>query len=960
MTSLRVPVSTYRVQFTRDFRFVDCRELVAYLHELGIGDLYSSPRFRPRRGSSHGYDVTHPGRVNSELGTDEEFDDLCEKLKHYGMGLLLDIVPNHMAASHENAWWMDVLENGAGSPYAHFFDIDWRPAASKAAFLLEDKILLPVLADLYGNVLENGELTVHLDESGFFLRYYERRFPLDPRSYGPILERCIDRIAGQLSATHPAIGELRQFQSLVEGMPPRTAAEPDKVGRRRELSQSVKQRLFHLYRDHLEVRLAIDAALRDLGDAKSRPESADFLDRILSGQGYRLAHWKIAYEEINYRRFFDINDLVRLRVEDEDVFRTRHEPILQLVREGKVTGLRIDHIDGLHDPQGYLERLQAEIGGEESSRGFYVVVEKVLGRGEPLPQQWRACGTTGYDFLNVLNDVFVHPDGARSLEETYADFSGDRMPFAEVCYARNKQVMWKLFAGEVHELGHHLGSLAAQDRQARDVPLSELMNALVEVTACLPVYRTYIRGFTVDERDRQYIQRTLDLARRRTAGNGVSAAAFDFLRRVLLVEPPAYAQDQKPEWLRFVMRWQQFTGPVMAKGLEDTAFYAHHCLISRNEVGGDPLREGPPYSLADFHSFLKDQNEHWPYAINTTSSHDTKRSEDVRARVNVLSEMPDEWRKRLACWSRWNREKKTTVNGTPVPTPAEEVLIYQTLLGAWPLDPGENQSFPERLKCFLVKAAREAKDHSGWLRPNQAHEDALVCFAESILNPTESDRVLPDFLRFQKRLAFHGALNSLSQVLIKITAPGVPDFYQGTELWDFSLVDPDNRRPVDYRKRIALLDQLRKRETENRRGLLREMVFGWKDGRIKLYLTDRALDFRRAHADVFLSGDYLPLETTGPKQDNVVAFCRRHGQTWALTVAPRWTTQLSSPPRAPLGERIWLDTAIRLPDEAPQVWHNVLTGEHVDVEPAEGRGQVHRLHRLLRCFPVALMVADER
>jgi (1->4)-alpha-D-glucan 1-alpha-D-glucosylmutase len=403
------------------------------------------------------------------------------------------------------------------------------------------------------------------------------------------------------------------------------------------------------------------------------------------------------------------------------------------------------------------------------------------------------------------------------------------------------------------------------------------------------------------------------------------------------------------------MRWQQFTGPVMAKGLEDTAFYAHHCLISRNEVGGDPLREGPPYSLTDFHSILKEQNEHWPYAMNTTSTHDTKRSEDVRARVNVLSELPDEWRKRLSRWSRWNGDRKTTVNDNRVPSPSEEVLIYQTLLGAWPLERDEHRGFLERLKCFLVKAAREAKDHSGWLRPNLPHEGALVCFAESILDPSESNRFLPDFLRFQERIAFHGALNSLSQVLLKITAPGVPDIYQGTELWDFSLVDPDNRRPVDYRKRIALLEQLRKRGTENRRELLKEMVSGWKDGRIKLYLTDKALDFRRAHADIFLKGDYIPVEATGPKQDNLVAFCRRCEGTWALAVAPRWTTQLTSTQRAALSARAWLDTSLRLPDGAPLSWRDVLSGESMETQPLEDGRIVLKACDLLRRFPVALL-----
>lgn len=955
---LDAPISTYRVQFTRDFRFVDCRDLVAYLHDLGIGALYSSPRFRPRRGSSHGYDVTHPGRVNSELGTDEEFDDLCEKLRHYGMGLILDIVPNHMAASHENAWWMDVLENGPASPYAKFFDIDWRPAMSKAALLLKDKVLLPVLGDLYGNVLENGELTLHLDETGLFVRYYERRFPLDPCSYGPILEQCLDRMAQNLSPDHRAIGELRTLVAELEEVPPRTSSQPADVDRRRDLSASIKQRLFRSYRDDLEVRLSMEAALRELCDTGNRPESADSLHSILSRQGYRLAHWKVAYEEINYRRFFDINDLVRLRVEDEDVFRIRHEPIVQLIREGKVTGLRVDHIDGLHDPEGYLDRLQQELGKDENGSSFYVVVEKVLGRSERLPVHWAACGTTGYDFLNVLNDVFICPEGLRSLEETYGTFTGDGTPFAELCYARNKQVMWKLFAGEVHALGSYLAALAAQDRQARDIPLSELMQALVETTACLPVYRTYLRGLALDLQDREYLERTLELARRRSPANGVNAAAFNFLERLLLLEPPSYNRDQKADWLGFVMRWQQFTGPVMAKGLEDTAFYVHNCLISRNEVGGDPLREAPPHSLADFHGCLRERREYWPYSMNTTSTHDTKRSEDVRARVNVLSELPQEWKKRLQRWNRWNRGVKTIVNGVEVPTPSEEVLIYQTLLGAWPMEATEITDFIERLKAFLTKAAREAKTHSGWLNPNEVHENALIRFVEQILVREEGNRFLPDFLKFQERIAFHGALNSLSQVLLKITVPGVPDFYQGMEVWNLSLVDPDNRRPVDYASRIALLADLRKRESDDSRRLLRSLVAGWKDGRIKLYLTDKALDFRRAHSDVFLQGDYVPVEAAGPGQHNLIAFIRRHGETWSLTVTPRWTTQMCSPKNAPLGERAWSDTRLLLPAGAPRRWRNVFTGGILENQHGQQGLDNLRVSDILRSLSVALLTND--
>lgn len=935
MNGLQVPVSTYRVQFTRDFRFVDCRDLVPYLHELGVGALYSSPRFRPRRGSSHGYDVTNPARVNSELGTDEEFDDLCEKLRHYQMGLILDIVPNHMSASHENTWWMDVLENGPGSLYAGFFDIDWKPVTSKTALLLEDKVLLPVLGDLYGTVLNNGELTLQLDENGLFVRYYERRFPLDPRSYEPVLDRCLNYMTGWFGPDHATVQILRRLKMVVEAIPPRTTTKPAEVRRRRKLSRSVKERLFQLYRDDHEVRLGIDSVLRELCDTSGNPESADLLDAILDRQGYRLAHWKIACEEINYRRFFDINDLVRLRVEDEEVFRIMHEPIVALVKEGKVTGLRVDHVDGLYDPQGYLEALQSGLGAPLSGEGFYVVVEKVLGRGETLPDGWRTCGTTGYDFLNVINDVFVVPEGLNSMEETYAAFTGDEMPFSEHCYARNKQVMWQLFAGEVHVLGDHLATLAAGDRQARDIPPSELMNALVETTACLPVYRTYVRDSEMDKRDREYLELTLALARRRSAAHGANSAAFDFLDRLLHLEPAPYARQQKPEWLSFVMRWQQFTCPVMAKGLEDTAFYAHNCLISRNEVGGDPLRAVPPHSLADLHGFLRARREHWPYSMNATSTHDTKRSEDVRARINVLSEMPEEWANRLSRWSRWNKACKTSVGGTLVPTPSEEVLIYQTLLGAWPLDSNESETFLERIEAFLVKAAREAKTFSDWLYPNAAHEGALISFVQEILVPSTKNRFLRDFLRFQRRIAYHGALNSLSQLLIKITAPGIPDFYRGTEVWNLSLVDPDNRRPVDYAASIQLLDDLRRLETGNRQRLLRGLITHWKDGRVKFYLTDKALDFRRANSDVFLHGDYLPVEAAGSGRDNVIAFCRVRNGTWALTVAPRWTSQLAPAGKAPLGEAVWSDTRLRLPPNAPKDWLDVFSGERSGVQCRE-------------------------
>jgi (1->4)-alpha-D-glucan 1-alpha-D-glucosylmutase len=947
-----IPISTYRVQFNREFRFLDCRDIVPYLHMLGIGSLYSSPRFRARRGSEHGYDVASPLRVNSELGTEEEFADLCEKLRHYGLGLILDIVPNHMAASHENPWWMDVLENGPSSPYAHYFDIDWHPASSKAAFLQENKVLLPVLGDLYGNVLERGELTLGLDETGFWVRYYERQLPLDPASYGPLLEACRECVARELGPDHVAVAEMEAVLRLAAEIPARTATEPEVVGRRLREGHAAKGRIFALYRDHLEARLAMDAALREVSG------SADRLDKLLEKQAYRLAFWKIAFEEINYRRFFDINDLVCLRVEEEDVFEARHEIIFQLIGEGKVTGLRVDHIDGLFDPETYLARLESRAKEAANERPIYVVVEKILGRDELLPRSWKTRGTTGYDFLNALNGLSMEPGGLREMEAIYARFTGRTETFGEVSYARNKLVMWRLFAAEVHTLGHELGKLAARDRQARDVPMSELIGALVEVTACLPIYRTYIRSAKVSQQDRARLERTLEAARRRTPESEIGDPAFEFLRRVLLLEPPAYAAELGAEYLRFVMRWQQFTGPVMAKGLEDTAGYVHNSLISMNEVGSDPVREEPPLDVEGFHGFLKERLRLWPHTMNATSTHDTKRSEDARARINALTEFSGEWEKRLLKWRRLNQGCKTEVKGMAVPAPGEEVLLYETLLGAWPLEEGEEAGFLERVQEFLRKAVREAKVHSGWLQPDEAHEEAVLRFASEIFHGGENP-FREDFLRFQSKIAWHGALNSLAQVLIKITAPGVPDFYQGCELWDLSMVDPDNRRKVDFSRRIGMLEELRRGLGANRRRQLREMLRHWRDGRVKLYLTDRALDFRRLHAGVYQEGEYVPVEATGPKRANLCAFARHAEGQWCATVTPRWTTQLAPVGRAPLGSAAWKETRLRLPEGAPEEWENALTGERVKAAEEAGGAKSLAVGEVLERFPVALLGAKE-
>ncbi|HWQ55364.1 MAG TPA: malto-oligosyltrehalose synthase [Bryobacteraceae bacterium] len=928
---MRVPLATYRIQFNQNFRFADGRDLVHYLHELGISDLYSSPWFKARRGSSHGYDVADPMRVNSELGTEEEFDELSEKLRHYGMTVLLDIVPNHMAASAENPWWLDVLENGTASEYAEFFDIDWHPATSKAAFLQDNRVLLAILGDLYGNVLENQELSLRIDDDGFFVRYYDHRLPLDPKTYDTVLMGALEQ--------NPGLDELRALLEDLSRLPSRDESDYERLMLRRSQKKTLKHRLWTQYRDEPAVKQAIDDALRQLNGVRDDPSSFDALDRLLSRQAFRVAHWKIGFEEINYRRFFDINELIGLRVEVPGVFELRHLRILELIRAEKVSGLRIDHVDGLYDPRGYLARLQQAIG---QPGGFYVLVEKILGADERLPKEWAISGTTGYDFLNALNGIFIHRPGLEALTSFYRRRTGIERPFEEICYAANKKVMRDLFIGEVNALGHDLGRLAAHDRQARDVPLSELKDALIEVTACLPVYRTYVREFDISEADRGYIERTIRVARERTAVDSVGAEAFDFLRRVLLLEPRHYTEDQKPQWLAWVLRWQQFTGPVMAKGLEDTASYRYNSLISVNDVGSDPLRLEPPTDLAGFHAFNTARLREWRHAMNATSTHDTKRGEDARARINVLSEIPWEWEERFECWSRLNEGFKRRVAGDMVPGPNEEFLIYQMLLGTWPIDESEVAGYPERFRQFLIKAAREAKTETSWIRMNTEYEDALTAFATDVL--AEDSRFMLDFLPFQRKVAFYGAINGLSQALLKITVPGVPDFYQGSELWNLSMVDPDNRRPVNYARRMELMDSLNDREAAGLAGLAAELAHDLLQDTAKLFVVRKALGFRRTHQDLFAEGDYQPLAATGARAENVIAFARRRESEWTVVVTPRWTTQLCEPGHWESCN--WGDTALAPPEGAPSGWRNVFTGAPL---------ATLRLDEILGGFPVALL-----
>ncbi|MGA8809611.1 MAG: malto-oligosyltrehalose synthase, partial [Thermoanaerobaculia bacterium] len=764
------------------------------------------------------------------------------------------------------------------------------------------KVLLPILGKPYGEALESHEIQLHFDVDGFFFTYYDKRLPLAPGSYSQVLRECVESL--------PREGVAIELRELVE----------DDAGVSN--SKFLKETLWRIYEQDEPFRESLHAAVQRINS------DADSLDALLDAQWYRLAYWRIASEKINYRRFFDVTDLVGVRVENPEVFEARNRRTLELIAEGKVTGLRIDHIDGLYDPIGHMRKLQLRLADDSSDR-FYVVLEKILEHGEELPREFPVSGTTGYDFLDSVNALFVDANGLQQLDRFYRNFTGLTATFDDICYERKKQVIHELFSGEMRALGKQLGAVAMPDRNARDFAPVDLTAALTEVTACMRVYRTYVREASVDDEDAQSIRTAIAEARRRAA-NSIDERLFIFLERVLLVDPPAYVESERENWLAFVMRWQQFTGRVMAKGVEDTAFYNYNRLISLNEVGGNPGR-GDFDGLAEFHARASQMQQQWPHTMNATSTHDTKRSEDVRARINVFSEIAPQWERQVRRWSKMNAPHRT--NG--IPDANTELLIYETLIGMWPLDDDDLSSVRDRLKQYLEKAAREAKTQTSWIAPNPAYEESLLAFADAILSETA---FCGDLVRIQKRIAFYGFLNGLSQVVLKATAPGAPDFYQGTELWDFSLVDPDNRRPVDYASRSAMLKKMKAASEKNSLSI-DTLLRRWHDSRIKLFVTWKVLDARSRHADLFRDGTYEPLDA-GP---NIVAFTRRHKDDAVVIAVPRLIANLVKPGTFPIGE-VWPDTSIPIAGS----WRNLFTGENL-------AGNSIPLRSLFRRFPVAVL-----
>ena len=983
--------ATYRFQLGPSLGFEQVAALSPYLEALGISDAYLSPCFKCGPGSSHGYDVTDHNAFNPEIGSPATFDRMAAALAERGLGIILDIVPNHMGvAGDANPWWMDVLENGPSSPRASFFDIEWAPPKAE----LENKVLLPVLPDQYGQVLESGQLRLQMADGAFVVLCAGTYLPIAPDSYPRILTHRLADLAARLGDDDAHLQELKSILTALAHLPGRTETDTARIDERLREKEVVKRRLAALLKESAELRDFVEENIRLFNGRPGEPASFDMLDALLSEQTYRLADWRVAGDEVNYRRFFDINHLAAIRMERPEVFAASHELVLRLVGEGKVAGIRVDHPDGLYAPGEYFLRLQAgaivetarrlhpdldhatllalaaEHGavaradpGDPRARPLWIAAEKILMPGEPLPEWWAVAGTTGYDYLGSVDGLFVARDTSRQMTAIYGRFVGRVEPMADLRYSAKRLIMQVSMASEIVQLGLQLDRISERNRLSRDFTLASLVRAIREVIATFPVYRTYVGdpGDEPSERDRGYIDRAVAEAKRRNPT--VNVSVFDFLRDALLLRPPRPSDEhEQAERRRFAMRFQQTTGPVTAKGVEDTAFYVYNRLVSLNEVGGDPGRYGEP--LATFHEKNGRRLERWPESLVCTSTHDTKRGEDVRARISVLSEVPAAWAAHARQWRMINRRSKPLVDGQVAPDRNDEYLFYQTLVGIWAAEADEAASTAliERLLGYMEKATKEAKRRTSWINPNAGYDQALRDFVSRVLSA--GSPFLDAFRPFQRLVALYGSVNSLAQTLLKVATPGIPDFYQGSELWDLSLVDPDNRRPVDFPGRQSALDDLRRRvheHPENLEPLCADLLNSWPDGRIKMYVTYRALTLRRQYPALFPYGSYEPLSVEGVHADHVIALARRHGAQAVVVVVPRLCARLTGfTGQLPLGPSVWSDTWVSL--DAPG-----LEGSYVDRFTGKRMATGLRaglpglpVSALLGSLPVAMLERDDK
>jgi (1->4)-alpha-D-glucan 1-alpha-D-glucosylmutase len=969
LQSVYTPSATYRLQFNSSFTFEHATGLVEYLDELGISDIYASPFLMARPGSVHGYDVTNHAKFNPEIGDEESFVGLAQALEQRRMGLIADVVPNHMCISHSsNGWWWDVLENGPSSPFAHFFDIDWRPPKEE----LVNKVLLPVLGDQFGRALENQEIQIVFNEGQFQVAVYGAPLPLAPGTWTMILDPAAAKLRESLGASHEHVGEMESIITALGHLPGPTETDEARIRERQREREIVKRRLLGLLEASPEAGQAIQASLSDINGQRGEPGSFDRLERLLGSEAYRLSFWRVAMDEINYRRFFDINDLAAIRVEDPEVFSAVHALLFDLVRRGYIRGLRVDHPDGLFEPEKYFRFLQdackawnAAGNGHPQANGanrmFYVVAEKILTGHEPLRTDWAVEGTTGYGFLNLANGLFVDHTKEKAFHLLYRRFTGWAVAFDDLVCDSKRLILQVAMSSELNVLARKLDRISEQHRWSRDFTLESLRDALREVLAAFPVYRTYVRGdkMEVDPQDRRQVTTAIREAKRRNPA--ISESVFDFIQSVLLLERPSGVDDrQQAERQLFVMRFQQLSSPVMAKGVEDTAFYRYYPLASVNEVGGDPSRFG--VSINEFHRRNLIRRELWPNSMSASSTHDTKRGEDVRARINVLSEIPGDWYRAIRRWRGLNRVAKTVVGDRLAPNANEEYLLYQTLSGTWPLLPmnaEEHGRYIRRIDGYMQKALHEAKVHTSWINPNAGYEEAVSKFVERVLEPTPENAFLQDFRQFQAPIARAGVFNSLAQLLVKIASPGVPDFYQGNEIWAFDLVDPDNRRAVNYEARRQMLASLRVQAERSRPALMDRLRENPCDGAIKMFITSEALRFRRDHAELFSQGSYTGLAAEGSRARHVVAFARATKNQMLLALTGRFFLKLCNSHGKPIGD-VWGNTTVALPKKAAhESFKNIFTGQTVTARQADGR-MVLPLNEVFSQCPVALLYSESR
>jgi (1->4)-alpha-D-glucan 1-alpha-D-glucosylmutase len=934
---MKIPTATYRLQFNAEFGFQHAAHLAAYLADLGISHIYASPIFRARKGSPHGYDGVDPNQLNPELGDRSDFRDLHRKLARSKIGWLQDIVPNHLAFDSDNRMLMDVLQNKSFSKYYTFFDIEWDPPQQAAPA----KLMAPFLGHRFARCLQDGEIKLDFDGHGFVAAYYHLRLPLKIESYTELLKPIAAKIRQKLGDDHVDYANFVDVVQRLENLP-----ESNKAESRRSDVAWIKSNLENLYSNNAAIRQCVEEMLQVYKENREEEKSGDDLVRLLCEQFFRLCYWKVAGEEINYRRFFDINELICLRQENREVFETTHRLIKRLVDDGYVNGVRIDHIDGLADPSGYLQQLRNHLGD------IYILAEKILQPQETLPAGWPVQGSTGYDFTHRLNGLFCAVENEKQFNRIYGAFSGQTEPFEKILYRSKRQVLRNQLGGDLDNLVQRIKQAADHMLWGCDLTRRRLRESLTEILARFPVYRTYIDRKNPSKSDRARIQAATKSALR---DNPRLAFELTFIEQLLLGKPGRQFCSDTPETAeiveKIIVKFQQLTAPLTAKGFEDTALYVYNRLVSLNEVGGDPCRFG--CRPEDFHVFIKNRAEHWPHTMNSSATHDSKRGEDVRARINVLSELPAEWEYHLKSWHTLNREKKIRINGEEVPDANEEYLLYQTLLGAFPFEKSPGPFFIDRISDYLIKAVREAKIHSSWTAVNAKYEKALVSFAQKILHPLAGGTFLEAFLPFLKKVAFYGIWNTLSQTLIKITAPGVPDFYQGSELFDLHLVDPDNRRPVDFAKRKRFLREIQNKASFGSLRLIEELLANREDGRIKVFLIARALQARNANTALFQHGSHVPLAVTGRFKAHVIAFARIYKNRCAITVVPRHLTGLVRENQNPHGTRVWRDTEIIFTEKNVVGWKNIFTGETL----AENASL--KIGNILKHFPCALLLGED-